>query len=130
MAYNEARQLRATCVRQENVMANDRELYALEKLGEALHELVTHPGRVQERLGEAFTFLVRIRPGELPAGELRQLLIGIKDDLTFEQAKGKEGRLGATLLGLSDEDASAIAARILRLYEGLGELLDGKDPNG
>ena len=91
------------------------QLYALEKLVEAVQCLVTGAGGVQERLGEAMTFLIRIRPEDVPKGELRRQLIGIKDDLTFDQPSGDESRLEATLQGLSNEDASAIAPRILDL---------------
>jgi hypothetical protein len=34
----------------------------------------------------------------------------------FDEPYDGEGRLAATLQGLSDEDASAVAARIWRLY--------------
>ncbi len=47
------------------------------------------------------------------------MLAGINDDLTFE------GRLRATLRGLSDEDASAIAARIFELRYRVQEQLVG-----
>ena len=48
--------------------------------------------------------------------ECGRLYVGIKDDLTFDEPYDGEGRLAATLQGLSDEDASAVAARIWRLY--------------
>ena len=73
------------------------ELYALEKFGQAVHELITHPGRVQDRLHAAFLRFHPVRATNLPEGELRRLFAGIKDD----------------------EDASAVAARIWRLYYGL-----------
>ena len=92
------------------------ELYALEKFGQAVHELITHPGRVQDRLHAAFLRFHPVRATDLPEGELRRLFVGIKDDLTFDEPYGGEGRLAATLQGLSDEDASAVAARIWRLY--------------
>ena len=44
------------------------------------------------------------------------MFVGIKDDLTFDEPYDGEGRLAATLQGLSDEDASAVAARIRRIY--------------
>jgi hypothetical protein len=53
------------------------------------------------------------------------MLIGIKDDLTFEEAAGSEGRLKATLKRTGDEDASAIAGRISRLRNRLWEQLMG-----
>jgi hypothetical protein len=103
-------------------------LYALEKLAEAVHELATNAGRVQERLAAAWLYLFRIAPDDVPEGELRSLFLAIKDDLTFEQPAGDEGRLIATLRGTSDDDASEIAARTLRLhYELRGRLGDLRD---
>jgi hypothetical protein len=111
----------------ESLMADD--LYALEKLGEALHELATHPGRVQERLGAAWMYLHRIEPDKhLSDAESRRLFDAIKDDLTFEQPVGNEDRLTATLRGLSDEDARDIAARIWRLHSELRDQIDDLSP--
>jgi hypothetical protein len=104
-------------------MADD--LYALEKSVEALHELATHPGRVQERLSAAWMYLHRIEPDKhLSDAESRRLFDAIKDDLTFEQPVGDEGHLAATLWGLGDEDARDIVARIWRLHDQLRDQLD------
>jgi hypothetical protein len=99
-------------------------LYALQKLGEAVYDLATGTGPVQERLCEAFVYLHRIRPEDIPDPKLRRILIGIKDDLTFDTPKSKEGRLVATLLNTSNEDASVIAGRILDLYQRMDDLTD------
>jgi hypothetical protein len=71
---------------------------------------------VQDRLHAAYMRFHPVRATDLPEGELRRLFVGIKDDLTFEEPSAREGRLAAPLQGLSDEDASAVAARIWRLY--------------
>jgi hypothetical protein len=92
--------------------------YAFEKLSEAVYALVTGAGRVQERLGEAMAYLIPVRPDEIPDNELRHMLIGIKDDLTFE------GQLPTTLKNLNDFDASAIARRILELHDRLRRFLN------
>jgi hypothetical protein len=94
---------------------SDRELYVLEKLDQAVHALATGAGRVQERLEEAYRFLIAAQPNEVAEDELRRMLVRIKDDLTFDEPAGSEGRLKATLQSLSDEDASAIAARVSTL---------------
>jgi hypothetical protein len=104
-------------------MAKPDPHYALEKLGEAVYDLATGTGPVQERLCEAFVYLHRIRPEDIPDPELRRILGGIKDDLTFDVPKSKEGRLVPTLLNTSNKDASAIAARILDLYQRMDDLL-------
>jgi hypothetical protein len=98
-------------------------LYALEKLSEAVYELATGAGRVQERLVEAAIYLIRIRPGDIADEDLRRLLVAIKDDLSFDEPKGKEGRIAATLQKTDDADASEIARRILELHDRLGRLL-------
>jgi hypothetical protein len=90
-------------------------LYALEKLAEAVDALATGAGRVQERLGQAAICLLSVRPDEIPE-DLRRVLMGVKDDLGFEPARGGEGRITATMRVTGDEDASAIAHRILELY--------------
>ncbi len=46
---------------------------------------------------------------------MRRALAGIRDDLIFVKLEGNEGRLRATLIITSDEDASAIARRIIDL---------------
>jgi hypothetical protein len=62
----------------------------------------------------------------VPEGELRSLFLTIKDDLAFsKQPAGDEGRLIATLRGMSDDDASDIAARIVKLHHELRERLGG-----
>jgi hypothetical protein len=104
-------------------MAKPDPLYALEKLGEAVYDLATGTGPVQERLCEAFVYLHRVQPEDIPDPELRCVLVGIKDDLSSDVQKGKEGGLGATLLDMSNEDASAIASRILDLYKRMDDLL-------
>jgi hypothetical protein len=104
-------------------MAKPDHLYALEKLGEAVYDLATGTGPVQERLCEAAVYLHRIRPEDIPDAELRSVLVGIKDDLTFDVPKGKEGGPVAALLKTSNKDASAIAGRILDLYQRMDDLL-------
>jgi hypothetical protein len=98
-------------------------LYALEKLGEAVYDLATGTGPVQERLCEAAVYLHRIRPEDIPDPELRRVLVGIKDDLTFDVPKAEDGGSLATVLSTSNEDASAIAGRILDLYQRMDDLL-------
>jgi hypothetical protein len=94
---------------------SDSDLYALEKLAEAVDALVTGVGRVQERLLKAASCLVLVRPDEIPE-DLRRIFVGVKDDLHFAVPQGSEGRILATLKITGDEDASVIARRILELY--------------
>jgi hypothetical protein len=89
--------------------------YALQKLSEAVDALATGAGRVQDRLGQAAICLLNVRPDDIPE-DLRSVLMGVKDDLGFEPARGGEGRIAATMRVTGDEDARAIARRILDLY--------------
>ena len=98
-------------------------LYALEKLADAADALATGTGSVRERLFEAFTDLVRIGPEDMPDGELRLAFAELMGALTSEEAKGTEGRLGATLMIVDDEQAQNIARAIVDLYHALGRLL-------
>jgi hypothetical protein len=104
-------------------MATNRNFYALEKLSAAVDELVTGAGRVQERLSKAAMCLVLVRADDIPDEELRRIFVGVKDDLTFETAKCGEGRIAATMQTTNDEDASAVARRILELYLDLNRRL-------
>ena len=97
----------------------DASLYALEKLAQAVDELATGTGNLRDRLCEAAHHVLRIQPDEIP-DELRHVLVGVKDDLHFAaQPKWDEGRLVDTLKITDDEDAKAIAHRILELYREL-----------
>ena len=57
--------------------------YALEKLADALYALATGSGRVQERLGDAAIFLIRVRPEDISDENLRRIFIGVMDDLSY-----------------------------------------------
>jgi len=94
----------------------DASLYALEKLAQAVDELATGTGNLRDRLCEAAHHVLRIQPDEIP-DELRHVLMEVKADLA--QPKWDEGRLVDTLKITDDEDAKAIAHRILELYREL-----------
>jgi hypothetical protein len=100
--------------------------YVLEKLFLAVDALVSHSGRVQERLVAAAIAFLPAKPDDLPYEDLRKKFAGIKDDLAFQPASGNEGMIAATLKITSDEDASAIARRIFNLYCDLDERLREK----
>jgi hypothetical protein len=99
-------------------------LYALEKLADAVAALATGSGRVRDRLFEASTYLIRVRPEDIPDEDLRRTFIGVMDDdLSYAQPLGDEGRILATLRLTNDDDARAIARRILDLHRELDRLL-------
>jgi hypothetical protein len=97
--------------------------YALEKLMHAVDALATGAGPVQHRLGDAAIHLLTVRPEDIPEENLRRTLIGVLEDLSYAQVEGDEGRIFATLRITDDEDARAIARRILELYHGLDRFL-------
>jgi hypothetical protein len=99
-------------------------LNALERLVEAIYELVTNAGRVQERIFEAELYLDRIVPDELPEGKLRNQFVAIKNDLTFKPEGDPASPTGSLQGMMTDHDASEIARRILRLHYELQEWID------
>jgi len=97
----------------------DASLYALEKLAQAVDELATGAGNLRDRLYEAAYYVLRVQPDEIPE-ELRHVLVGLKDDLHFAaQPKWDEGGPVDALKITDDEDAKAVAHRILELYREL-----------
>ena len=97
--------------------------YTDEKLMEAVRILATGSGRIQERLLDAAHVLILLRADDFPEGDLRRKFNGVMDDLTFEQPEGEEGRISATLSAIDDEDARAIAKRIVSLYHAVNRLI-------
>jgi hypothetical protein len=91
-------------------MADEHALYALGTLADAADALD------HERLFEAFTYLARIRPEDLPDGELRPAFAELMAALTCEEPEGTEGRLVATLKVIGGEHAQDIARAIIDLY--------------
>jgi hypothetical protein len=101
----------------------DSAFYVLEKLFQAVNTLVSEAGSVQERLMTASGHFWPARPNDIPYEDLRRVFVGIRDDLSFQPAEGKEGQIAATMKITNDQDASAIARRILNLYIDLGDRL-------
>ena len=101
--------------------------YTDETLTDAVAALASGAGRIQERLHDAALSLIRLRPDDFPDGDLRRTFVGVLDDLTYSEGEGSEGegRLSATLRNTDDEDARAIAKRILRLHYALRNALGG-----
>src|SRR5262249_46162410 len=112
---------------------------AVEKLSQAVRELDMIGGQIQERLAKAATYLMQIGPQDLSDDEMRRMLVGIKDDLTFAEPEGNEDRIAGTLRKTDEADANAIATRIVKLYRGVyrgqathsaGRHASGKKPPG
>src|SRR5262245_64046584 len=90
--------------------------YAHEKLRQAMRSLATGSGGLHERLREAGLILIRLKPDDFPDKDLRRIFTGLLDDLTYAEPQRGEARISATLRVTSDEDARAIAGRIIDLY--------------
>jgi hypothetical protein len=103
---------------QRDPAPTDASLYALEKLAQAVDQLATGTGNLSDRLYEAAYYILRIQPDDIP-DELRNVLAAVKDDLQFAQPKWDEDRPVDTLKFTNDEDAKAVAHRILELYREL-----------
>ena len=90
--------------------------YADEKLTQAVYILATGKGRIKERLADAAMVLTVIRPEHhMPDMQLRRRLEAIIDDLRFAEPRAGEGRIAASMRATDEEDASAIASRIVSL---------------
>jgi hypothetical protein len=100
--------------------------YAWEKLMQAVDSLATGTGRLQERLADAALFLIRLRPEDIPEGDLRRTFLGVMDDLTY--AQGEEGSIAASLKIKDDEDARAIAQRIVALFHAIVREMHDRGP--
>ena len=97
--------------------------YALEKLADAAAVVENGGASVRARLFRAFHHLHRVRPEDMPDGDLRRAFVDIMVALTTQEAQGSEGRLVATLKVMDDEDAENIARGIVDLCDALDRLL-------
>ena len=100
-------------------------LHAREKLFQAVDTLVTGSGRVQERLGVRQSSSCRLAH-KISRTMTAPHVCRVMDDLTYARAQGDESRILATLKFTNDENARAIACRILNLYIDLDERLKGE----
>ena len=82
--------------------------YALEKFGQAINDLADRPGKPQDRLRAARLRFFTVRSAELPEGELRDLYVGIRDDLP-----------SAALERMTDEKAFELIERVTAYYRKL-----------
>ena len=90
--------------------------YAVEKLWQAVHKLVSGPGRIKERLEEAAAN-VAMAAGARSAmsSDLRAEYDSTWSLLIAIAPKGNEGAVRATISQMSEEEAGGIASRILNV---------------
>ena len=102
-------------------------LYAYGKLYPALHDLARHPGRVRERLVEAFKAgLSAVHDGDLPTNEMRRQWQAIRSRVagTTEAAATFEPGINA----LSEDEASKVVDDIVDVAYALNRWLDEHEP--
>ena len=99
--------------------------YAREKFLGALMALAVGNEVLPIRLRNAYVYnIIHVSPEDMPTPKLRTKVKGIKEDLSWIEAKGEEGKATATARIMDYEEASAIAHRIIDTYFELKELKD------
>jgi hypothetical protein len=87
-------------------------------LAAAVDGLVTGKGRIKERLlSTEIDALIRLSPDDLP-GDARAHFETAINALTAEPQKS-EGRIGASLDAMSEDDAVAVAGHLYRAFTAL-----------
>jgi hypothetical protein len=94
---------------------NHRLTYANEKFQQAVYQLAVGAGPITERVQFAYLYVLRAWPFEGLSEELAERALALHDQLTKVDADGDEGKLGATLAGMSDDEAGEVAREIYDL---------------
>jgi hypothetical protein len=98
-------------------------LYALEKLGSGLSILAGHPGRIRERMQDAYIGQMMRTPtsGAGIPEEVGRSIAALHDRMASTEAVADEGRIAATVAKMTEDEAQEIVQEIERIYY---ELLD------
>ena len=91
------------------------EEYVREKLADAVHALATGTEPLRQRLFSAALATSTLQPRDFADEQSRAAFGAIREMLTRHEAHANEGRIGATLTQLSDDEARSVARRILEL---------------
>lgn len=79
--------------------------------------ILTGPGRLQERLGDAFRSEIQyLDPSVLPE-PLRVELETVQDELTKIEANGEKDRIEMSANELSDRQAADLSMQLLEVYD-------------
>jgi hypothetical protein len=96
------------------------ERYAYEKFMVAVDGMATSTKDLQSRLGDAFVgSLIRLQPEDFGDHEDKEAFESIVRELTKIKAEGSEGNVAATVRRMSDEEAVAVARKIVNLQHSL-----------
>ena len=91
--------------------------YPYEKFSKAIYGLATSPKSIQQRVCDAYTYNVgNVSVDTLPE-EIRSEFQIMKKRLTESKPDMGQGTVKAATDGMSDNEASEIAAEILRMYD-------------
>ena len=94
--------------------------YARDKFENAVYALAVGPGDVRSRLYSAFVELLIVTPDDLPSS-LRRRYRSVRSRLSKHEARGREGRVLATLSRMRNATGAKIAKDIVTLYHQLDE---------
>jgi hypothetical protein len=89
--------------------------YVREKLAQAVDALAIGAGPLHQRLFLAALATSTLQPRDFVDDESRAGFGAIREMLTRHEARANEGRVGATLARMSDDEARSVAKRILEL---------------
>ena len=104
-------------------------LHAYGKLYPALHDLARHPGRVRERLVEAFKGgLSVVHDGDLPTTEMRRQWQAIRSRVAGTSTTDAAGTFEAAINVLSEDEASRVVDDIVDVAYALNRWLDQHEP--
>lgn len=96
-------------------------LYALEKLGTGLSILESHPGRILERLQDAYVSQMVRTPSEGSgiSEDLGRSIEELHHRLTSREPEGDEGSIAATFAMMTEDEAVDVVTEIQRIYHEL-----------
>jgi hypothetical protein len=98
--------------------------YVREKLAQAVRALAIEEGTLRQRLFAAALATSTLQPRDFGDDESRVEFGAIREMLTRHEARAGEGRVGATLARMSDDEARSVATRILELDARLTRRVD------
>jgi len=88
--------------------------YAQEKFHQAINTLATNPGRIQERVIDAWIYgLIHIEPERDLPKEVLEEFLDRKKEITKGSAAEGEGLIASTVNGMSEDEAMEEASWIL-----------------
>jgi hypothetical protein len=88
----------------------------IDRFDAAVALLATGHGPIKDRLQAAWIEVVSVPETQLPAGDLRQEYIGLLSAVSYREPKRDEGKLAATILRMTEDEAANCALGLLRFW--------------